>query len=273
MTYLLLTLRSRLASFRDPETQNYHRTLPLPPPSTCIGIAGAALGLNGPDAQAFFTANEWEIGISGTSGGMFRDLWKYDNFDTGSIIWREYLYENEFRIVFGHPEAARLAQLEAAFRRPVYALTCGNSDNVCLIDWQQSGIHTGADAGAEEGQSPAASPVPSPAPATPPPISSSTSREAAMTAPPVCRYGPCYLPGDALSQALAAVPPDAELRVITGSGPTLLELPVRYEFLRNGERMTTERRRLTYVRHLTLPQTQALHAFTYRTTAIPLFPL
>lgn len=245
MRYLLITLRSRLASFRDPETQNYHRTLPLPPPSTCIGLAGAALGLNGPDAQNFFTEGEWQLGVSGASGGSFRDLWKYDDFKDGSIIWREYLYDNEFQLVFSHADEDQLCELEAAFRRPVYALTCGNSDNVCLIDWQRSGIQEGGDAGAS----------------------------LAPAAAPNVTYGPCYVPGDRLDQALAEIPPDADLSVITGSGPTVMELPVRYTFLNGGERMTRERRRLTYVKQITLPKTHALNAFTYQGTAIPLFPL
>jgi CRISPR-associated protein Cas5t len=250
MGYLLITLRSRLASFRDPETQNYHRTLPLPPPSTCIGLAGAALGLAGPAAQEFFREGEWKLGVGGTSGGAFRDLWKYDDFRAGSIIWREYLYDNVFQLVFGHADEDQLRKLEAAFRRPVYALTCGNSDNVCLIDWRQSGVQEGADAGAEK-----------------------FGKDIAPATPPSVTYGPCYLPGDRLSQALAEIPPEADLRIITGSGPTALELPVRYTFLKGGERMTRERRRLTYVKHLTLPQTYALDAFTHQGTALPLFPL
>lgn len=252
MHYLLITLRSRLASFRDPETQNYHRTLPLPPPSTCIGLAGAALGLAGPEAQAFFREGEWRLGVAGTSGGSFRDLWKYDDskIKTKSIVWREYLYDNKFQLVFGHADKDLLSQLEAAFRRPVYALTCGNSDNVCLIDWRLSGAREGADAGAVK-----------------------SGKNSAPASPPTVTYGPCYLPGDHLSQALANIPPETHLNVITGSGPTILELPVRYTYLKGGERMTRERRRLTYVKHLTLPQTHAFDAFTYPEAAIPLFPL
>ncbi len=250
MHYLLITLRSRLASFRDPETQNYHRTLPLPPPSTCIGMAGAALGLGGPEAQAFFQEGEWQLGVAGTSGGSFRDLWKFDDFKEGNIVWREYLYDNQFRLVFSHADIALVRQLEKAFRRPVYALTCGNSDNVCLIDWRHSGVREGGDAGAKNFRD-----------------------DATPASAPTVTYGPCYLPGDQLSQALADIPPDGHLSVITGSGPTTLELPVRYTYLKGGERMTRERRRLTYVKYLTLPQTHAFHAFTHPEATIPLFPL
>jgi len=43
---LLVTVRAPVASFRRPLDHNYQRTLPMPPPTTLLGIAGAALGLS-----------------------------------------------------------------------------------------------------------------------------------------------------------------------------------------------------------------------------------
>ena len=43
---IAVRVRAPVASFRRPLDHNYQRTLPMPPPTTLIGIAGAALGLS-----------------------------------------------------------------------------------------------------------------------------------------------------------------------------------------------------------------------------------
>ena len=241
--YLLIQLHARMASFRDPEFQNFHRTLPLPPPSTCIGIAGAALGLWGPEAQAFFAPGEWELGIGGTSAGRAKDLWKYDDFKDGSIVLREYLYDNDFQLVFGHADRERLEKLQAAFCSPAFALTCGNSDSLCRV------VGTEFVKGGE--------------------LSDEVDH--------------CYVPGDLLRQVIDNYVPGQQLSVRTSSNPAKMELPVRYEFLKTGERMTCERLRLSYVRYvLTLEETE-LRGVTFthqptnnepaRTRFLPVFAL
>ena len=39
-------VRAPVASFRRPLDHDYQRTLPMPPPTTLLGIAGATLGLS-----------------------------------------------------------------------------------------------------------------------------------------------------------------------------------------------------------------------------------
>ena len=46
MELLALNVSAPVASFRRPLDLNYQRTLPLPPPTTLIGLAGAALGMS-----------------------------------------------------------------------------------------------------------------------------------------------------------------------------------------------------------------------------------
>ena len=46
MNILWIKVTAPLASFRRPLDHNYQRTLPLPPPTTLLGLAGAALGLS-----------------------------------------------------------------------------------------------------------------------------------------------------------------------------------------------------------------------------------
>ena len=57
MNGLMVKLYAKTASFRDPGAQLYHDTMPLPLPSTIVGIAGAALGLSFDDALSFFKKN------------------------------------------------------------------------------------------------------------------------------------------------------------------------------------------------------------------------
>jgi CRISPR-associated protein Cas5t len=244
MKYLLIHLRSRMASFRDPEFQNYHRTLPLPPPSTCIGMAGAALGLWGPDAQAFFPVGEWKLGVGGTSNGRAKDLWKFDDFKDGSIVLREYLYDNDFHLVFGHADPDKLEQLKAAFLNPVFSLTCGNSDSLCRVVRAE--------------------------------YVSDTQRSN--------KVEHCYVPGDLLQNVLDTYVEGQHLSIKTSSNPAKLELPVRYEYLKTGERMTRERISLSYVRYLLTLEDRELEGVNFelpnptrheppRTRFLPVFPL
>jgi len=46
MEYFVLEIITNTATFRNPDFQNFHKTLNLPPPPTLIGFAGAALGLS-----------------------------------------------------------------------------------------------------------------------------------------------------------------------------------------------------------------------------------
>ena len=215
MSYLIVPIRSQTASFRDPEFQNFHRSLPLPPPATCIGLAGAALGLSPASAQDFFTEGEWEIGIAGTSKGLATDLWKYNDFKVGSILIREILYGNRFVIVFGHDDAQRIDQLRQAFARPHFALSCGPSDSICRVDVQ--GLST-----SEVG----------------------TQANSLVD---------CYVDGDIVADTLSAVKEggSASFSIRTTSTPIAQDLPVRFDYEASGIRMLRERRLISYVQYPT----------------------
>lgn len=134
---------SQTASFRNPEFQNFHKTLDLPPPTTIVGLAGAALGLSPLMAQDFFDATPFHIGIAGHYQGKMRDTWKYnrrtkamhiyDSLMDGGVIQREHLVSNQFTLAFCSEHLERLQQLKTAFEFPVFALTMGNSDALAMI--------------------------------------------------------------------------------------------------------------------------------------------
>ncbi len=134
MRFVLIPLHSVTASYRNPEFQNFHKSFPLPPPTTLIGLAGAALGLSPKAAQDFFDETPFRAGVCGTSAGMTTDLWKYDTFGGRSIIKREIYFQNRLWVVFGSEKDAAVEQVRAAFMVPRYALTLGASDSLVCVE-------------------------------------------------------------------------------------------------------------------------------------------
>jgi len=133
MKYCIVEIKSQTATFRNAEFQNFHKTLTLPPPTTLIGLAGAALGLSPKKAQDYFYEEKCQLGVYGKSGGLAKDLWKYNDFKTRSIILREILFKNHFFCAFGIESTEKITQLGEAFLNPKYALTMGNSDSLAKV--------------------------------------------------------------------------------------------------------------------------------------------
>ena len=139
MNYCVVELRAMTATFRNPEFQNFHKTLHLPPPTTLVGLAGAALGKSPKAAQEYFGHNSWHLGIWGTSEGYAKDLWKYRTLETdekkspSSIVLREILFDNHWLAVFGCEDMALIEELQTAFCQPVFALTMGSSDSLAKV--------------------------------------------------------------------------------------------------------------------------------------------
>jgi CRISPR-associated protein Cas5t len=78
MKVLELKVCGPVSSFRRPMDHNYQKTFPLPPPTTLLGLAGAALGLS-PEEM-------WKEGskirylkctaLADRAPGTAKDLWK-----------------------------------------------------------------------------------------------------------------------------------------------------------------------------------------------------
>lgn len=135
---ICINLRSTTASYRDSSSQLYHETLPLPTPTTMVGLAGAAMGMNNQDAMDYFKKNEIMVGCRGSNKGMFRDLWNYNKIKgkknvIKDIIVREYLYDNEIQIYFSSENKEAIDFLKNSMEKPVYAITLGNSDDLACI--------------------------------------------------------------------------------------------------------------------------------------------
>ena len=136
MECLIVELACQSCSFRNPEFQNFHKCYELPPPTTIIGLAGAALGLSPKESQDYFDP-DFEFGISGNYRGKSNDLWKYQKLKgkefISDILTREILYEGRFYIAFASESLDKIAVLKSAFEQPVFALALGNSDGMAKV--------------------------------------------------------------------------------------------------------------------------------------------
>jgi CRISPR-associated protein Cas5t len=135
MQALIIELTTQSSTFRNPDFQNFHKSYQLPPPTTLVGLAGAAMGLSPMKSQEFFEDN-WVFGVYGETKGKANDLWKFTKdirTQKKDILTKEILYFNSFIIVFSSENLDKIEKLKNAFESPKYALTLGNSDSIAKI--------------------------------------------------------------------------------------------------------------------------------------------
>jgi len=163
MKNFVVEIQSQTASFRNPNFQNFHKSLTLPPPTTIIGLAGAALGLPPLQAQEFFEETNFKIGVYGTFEGKCNDTWKYNKLNkdlwkhrswsklphlfkkkkdiAGGVLTKEYLINTRYLLAFSSNDDGKIEDLYSAFASPVYALTMGNSDSLAFVKSIVSDVH------------------------------------------------------------------------------------------------------------------------------------
>ena len=125
-----------VASWRAPEAMTYHRTYPLPPHTTLVGLLGAAAGLPFADAFAFVADHGLELGVGGGAGGVAKDLWKFQKLELvdkakppfRDVLLREWRTDVRLALVVACPDAAVADQIAGFFRAPRFPLTAGPSD-------------------------------------------------------------------------------------------------------------------------------------------------
>ncbi len=132
MPIVIVEAAAPVGSWRPPEALTYHRTLPLPPYTTLIGLLGAALGLGLPDAYRFVAERGLRLGVGGWHEGEMRDLWKFqklgDKEVKSDVLLRETWTDVRLVLVFEMPDATTATAIAEAFRAPAYPLTAGPSD-------------------------------------------------------------------------------------------------------------------------------------------------
>ena len=136
MAIVIIEAVAPWASWRPPEALAYHRTLPLPPYTTQVGLLGAALGLALRDAYEFVGDHGLRLGVGGWHDGRARDLWKFqkleraekDGSDAGDILIRECWIDSRLVFVVEGPDTSTVSRIAKAYREPAYPLTAGTSD-------------------------------------------------------------------------------------------------------------------------------------------------
>lgn len=138
MKGISIKVEALTVSFREAVGQLYHETLPLPPPSTLLGVAGAAIGKNFEETLGFFKQHNIGVGCIGNHQGKGSDLWNYTKLKSGGkaekdIVIREFLYgfQGELYYICKNEKIAK--DLYNAFLSPFYGLTLGNSDDLIKI--------------------------------------------------------------------------------------------------------------------------------------------
>ncbi|AZK60358.1 CRISPR-associated protein Cas5 [Candidatus Desulforudis audaxviator] len=140
MNVLWVKVTAPLASFRRPLDHNYQRTLPLPPPTTLFGLAGAARGLA--EEELWQEASPLRDLLVATLAlqkpGLARDMWtvmkiKNNKLAERSPYFREILFNARFMILYGGPEEL-LAELQQAFLDPTYPLSLGREDELIVVE-------------------------------------------------------------------------------------------------------------------------------------------
>ena len=131
MYRLHIEIRGLTASFRVPYMYKYHRSLPLPPYTSVVGMFGAAIGKDMAAAQEIFKSLELKVGIAGSYKGGCNDTWRV--FTTknpeNDVLERQILFKPEYHIVFyGQESSIRICQ--RAFLYPVYPLSLGRPDDL-----------------------------------------------------------------------------------------------------------------------------------------------
>ncbi len=84
MPIVIVEAVAPMASWRPPEALTYHRTLPLPPYTTQVGLLGAAPGFALADAYRFVVDHGLRLGVGGWHQGKARDLWKFQKLKGNS---------------------------------------------------------------------------------------------------------------------------------------------------------------------------------------------
>ncbi len=137
---LVVQVRATVASFRRPLDHNYQRTLPMPPPTTLLGIAAAALGFSDRElwaSDSLLRHLKVSVLMNGEPG-FTRDMWtvlkiKGNKIAERSPYFRELLFFPRYTLLYGGNEDL-LCRLEKAFRDPAYPLSLGREDELMLVD-------------------------------------------------------------------------------------------------------------------------------------------
>ncbi|OAA32508.1 hypothetical protein AT15_00065 [Kosmotoga arenicorallina S304] len=134
MKVLRVKLRAYTASFRKPQNMKIQDSFPFPPPTSIIGLFGAAMGVKHDQALERFENSLMGIKVNGSLAKGY-DLWKIKKTDKGrkntfkSLVKRQFYYFPEYTIYLLDKEEI-LQRLYKALKAPKYALSLGRDDEL-----------------------------------------------------------------------------------------------------------------------------------------------
>jgi len=139
MKALAVQVRAPVASFRRPLDHTYQRTLPLPPPTTVIGLAAAALGISTRelwDSSSPLRAVRVQV-LAQNIPARAADLWTLLKIKSGKMerspYLRELLFNAQFTLLYQADEPL-LDRLQQAFWQPIYPLSLGREDELIQVE-------------------------------------------------------------------------------------------------------------------------------------------
>jgi CRISPR-associated protein Cas5t len=139
MKALAVQVRAPVASFRRPLDHTYQRTLPLPPPTSVIGLAAAALGISTRelwDSSSPLRAVRVQV-LAQKIPARATDLWTLLKIKSGKMerspYLRELLFNADFTLLYQADELL-LQKLVQAFRQPAYPLSLGREDELIRVE-------------------------------------------------------------------------------------------------------------------------------------------
>ncbi|MDZ7267107.1 MAG: CRISPR-associated protein Cas5 [candidate division KSB1 bacterium] len=134
---VIIDLTAPLACFRIPLHHNYHRSFPLPPPTTVLGMLGAAMGLDEAGIDRWLRLTRPKLGIGGKHNGGGKELMTVRKVSAGgkikagefsTILLRELRVDLTCRIVVQCAMAEQDQALCEAVNAPRYPISAGPAD-------------------------------------------------------------------------------------------------------------------------------------------------
>lgn len=134
MNILRIDIKSFTASFRNPQNMKIQDSVPFPPPTTIVGILGAAFGYEHFRALEEFSDLLLGIKVREKHGEGF-DLWAIKKTDKSrgtqkSIVKRQFFYMPGFSVYLGSENKPFLEKIAKALKKPVYPLSLGRDDEL-----------------------------------------------------------------------------------------------------------------------------------------------
>ena len=148
------------------------------------------------------------MGAYALTQGVANDLWKYNDFATGSIIQREVMFQNQFVIIYGSENQDKIYELEQAFSNPTYCLTVSSPDSLAKVEKVYTTTQTG--------------------------YSHTVSH--------------CLLEGNVVDEVINNAQNGLEFSIYSTSDPVAYQLPVQFSYTKDyGMRRVTKRKEFSFI--------------------------